>query len=62
MYARRIPIPSLHPNLGFDYVFFAQAKRIEIMRYKQRGRYKYIGKYGLSGLRMPRRPPKYKTR
>lgn len=32
------------------------------MRYKQRGRYKYIGKYGLSGLRMPRRPPKYKTR
>jgi len=35
-YARRIPIKSLQPNRGFDYVFYMQKDRIEKMREKRR--------------------------
>jgi len=33
--SRRVPIPSLQMNVGFDYVFFMQAYRIQRMREKR---------------------------
>jgi hypothetical protein len=36
MFFRRIPIKSLNPQYGIDYVFYMQARRIEKMREKRK--------------------------
>lgn len=35
--SRKVPIPSIQPNLGCDYVFYMQAERIKKMRLKRKG-------------------------
>jgi len=52
-FSRRVPIPSLDPKTGCDYVFYMQAERIQKMRMKRKNELFYRNIPGL--CEMPRR-------